>query len=74
MTSPGRDTNPSLVRSQQTVVLYLLTSNNGKLSQLYSSVVKRIVNPLEVNWTMEPALISGFCSVKRMIVFRDLKQ
>ena len=32
-------------------------------------VKKKKVNPLRAMWPMEPALISGFCNVKRMRVF-----
>ena len=31
--------------------------------------VKGKLNPLRAMWPMEPVLISGFCSVKRMRVF-----
>ena len=36
--------------------------------------IKLKLNPLRARWPMEPALISGFCSVKRMRVWLSLDE
>ena len=62
-----RDTVPSVLPKTyagKCLPLYYLKSIH---LVLYHKAKK--LNPLRARWTMEPALISGFCSIKRMRVW-----
>ena len=49
--------------------LYNFLFTNQIKMKAISNVHQNELNPLQARWPMEPALISSFCSVKRMRVF-----